>query len=78
METKIETTIVYWGYIGIMENKMEAAILRLSSKLDVNLGTLICLCGVLCYNWAKYLGCFIQPLLYMFYTCSIIGTSRIT
>ena len=23
MEEKIETTIVYWGYIGIMEKKME-------------------------------------------------------
>ena len=22
----METTIVYWGYIGIMENKMETAI----------------------------------------------------
>ena len=26
MENKMETTIVYWGYIGIMENKMEATI----------------------------------------------------
>ena len=24
----METTIVYWGYIGIMENRMEAAIER--------------------------------------------------
>ena len=23
MEKKMDTTIVYWGYIGIMENKME-------------------------------------------------------
>ena len=23
----METTIVYWGYIGIMENKMEATVL---------------------------------------------------
>ena len=22
----METTIVYWGYVGIMENKMETAI----------------------------------------------------
>ena len=26
MENKMETTIVYWGYNGIMENKMEATI----------------------------------------------------
>ena len=26
LEKKMETTIVYWGYIGIMENKIEAAI----------------------------------------------------
>ena len=26
MENKMETTIVFWGYIGIMENKMEATI----------------------------------------------------
>ena len=26
MEKKMETTIVYWGYIGIMEKKMEATI----------------------------------------------------
>ena len=27
MEKKMETTIVYWGYIGIMEKKMEITIL---------------------------------------------------
>ena len=27
MEKKMETTIVYWGYVGIMENKMEATII---------------------------------------------------
>ena len=27
MEKKMETTIVYWGYIGIMENKMETTIM---------------------------------------------------
>ena len=27
MEKKTETTIVYWGNTGIMENKMEATIL---------------------------------------------------
>ena len=26
MEKKMETTIVYWGYIGILEKKMEATI----------------------------------------------------
>ena len=26
MEKKTEATIVYWGYIGIMEKKMEATI----------------------------------------------------
>ena len=26
MEEKMETTIVYWGYIGIMEKKMEASV----------------------------------------------------
>ena len=26
MEKKMETTIVYWGYIGIMEKKMETTI----------------------------------------------------
>ena len=27
MEKKMETTIVFWGYIGIVENKMETTIL---------------------------------------------------
>ena len=27
MEKKMEATIVYWGYIGIMENEMETTIL---------------------------------------------------
>ena len=26
MEKKMETTIVYWGYVGIMEKKMETNI----------------------------------------------------
>ena len=26
MEKKMETTIVYWGYMGIMEKKMETTI----------------------------------------------------
>ena len=26
MEKKMETTIVYWGYLGIMENRMETTI----------------------------------------------------
>ena len=26
MENKMDTTIVYWGYIGIMEKKMETTI----------------------------------------------------
>ena len=26
MENQVETTIVYWGYIGMMENRMETAI----------------------------------------------------
>ena len=26
MEKKLETTIVYWGYIGVMEKKMETTI----------------------------------------------------
>ena len=26
MEKRMETTIVYWGYIGIMEKKMETTI----------------------------------------------------
>ena len=26
MEKKMETTVVYWGYMGIMENKMETTI----------------------------------------------------
>ena len=26
MENKMETTIVYWGYIGILEKKMETTI----------------------------------------------------
>ena len=26
MENEMETTIVYWGYIGIMENEMETTI----------------------------------------------------
>ena len=28
----METTIVYWGYIGIMENKMETTILGLGFR----------------------------------------------
>ena len=28
MENKMETTIVHWGYIGIMENKMETTIVH--------------------------------------------------
>ena len=27
MEKKMETTIVYWGYVGIMENKMETTMM---------------------------------------------------
>ena len=27
MENKMEATIVYWGYIGIMEKKMETTIM---------------------------------------------------
>ena len=27
MEKQMETTILYWGYIGIMDKKMEATIL---------------------------------------------------
>ena len=27
MEKKMETTTVYWGYIGIMEKKMETTIM---------------------------------------------------
>ena len=26
MENKMESTVVYWGYIGIMEKKMETTI----------------------------------------------------
>ena len=26
MENSMETTIIYWGYIGIMENKKETAL----------------------------------------------------
>ena len=26
-ENQMETTIVYWGYMGIMENKMESIIM---------------------------------------------------
>ena len=29
MENQMETTIVYWGFIGIMEKKMEATIVYL-------------------------------------------------
>ena len=27
MEKKMETTIVYWGYMGMMEKKMETTVL---------------------------------------------------
>ena len=27
IEKKIETNVTYWGYIGIMENKMETTIM---------------------------------------------------
>ena len=30
MENEKETTIVYWGYIGIMENKIETIIVNYS------------------------------------------------
>ena len=34
IEKTMETTIVYWGYIGIMENRMEAAIMGLGFKAE--------------------------------------------
>ena len=34
----METTIVYWGYIGIMENKMETTTLGLGLGLRDYLG----------------------------------------
>ena len=36
---KVETTIVYWGYIGIMEKKVETAILYcgVGSKITARL-----------------------------------------
>ena len=37
MEKKIETTIVHWGYIRRMENKMETAMLRDSSRQETPL-----------------------------------------
>ena len=27
METKMKSTVVYWGYIGIVEKKMESTVL---------------------------------------------------
>ena len=33
MENKMEATIVYWGYIGIMEIKMEATIVTGSAQI---------------------------------------------
>ena len=36
MEKEMETTVVYWGYIGIMEKKMETTIVsRASQKWEV-------------------------------------------
>ena len=35
MEKKMETTIVYWGYMGIMENKMETTMDRIWSRFRV-------------------------------------------
>ena len=35
MEKKIETTIVYWGYIRIMEKKMETTIVAHSERRQV-------------------------------------------
>ena len=32
MEKKMETTMVYWGYIGIVEKKMEATIVYWDAK----------------------------------------------
>ena len=32
MKNKMETTIVYWGYIGIMEKKMETIICVRAAK----------------------------------------------
>ena len=33
MEKNMETTIVYWGYIGIMEEKMETTTLLQSERV---------------------------------------------
>ena len=33
MEKKMETTIVYWGYIGITEKKMETTIMGAGSRV---------------------------------------------
>ena len=35
MEKKMETTIVYWGYIGIMEKEMEAPIYVVSDSSEL-------------------------------------------
>ena len=35
MEKKMETTIVYWGYIRILEKKMETKGLAFSKKMGL-------------------------------------------
>ena len=45
MEKKMETTIVYWGCIGIMENQMETTIME--KEMETTIGPyLVCLCRV--------------------------------
>ena len=41
MENKMETTIVYWGYIGIMEQKMETTILVYIGVMEKKMETTI-------------------------------------
>ena len=36
MENKMETTIVYWGYIGITEKKMETTIMENVNEIKLN------------------------------------------
>ena len=50
MEKKMETTIIYWGYIGIMENKMEATIVYWGNIgiMEKKMETTIIYWGYLC------------------------------
>ena len=47
MEKKMETTVVYWAYVGIMEKKMETRVLERFLQRVYQ---------PLCLHWTPFLG----------------------